>query len=165
MIRGIAEQTNLLALYAAIEAARAGEQGRGFAVVADEVRVLSKRTHESTEEIQSMIEQLQSRTENAVKLMNRSENLTLETVDNMKAVSDSIQGINSGVHEITDMATRIAEASSQQNIATEEISRITTAISDASASLSASAKNTRQLSGSMNSTASQLNSHLNKFKL
>lgn len=66
LIQGISEQTNLLALNAAIEAARAGDQGRGFAVVADEVRALAKRSDEATQEIATLITQINEGMDNVV---------------------------------------------------------------------------------------------------
>ncbi|WP_428240336.1 methyl-accepting chemotaxis protein [Gynuella sp.] len=164
-IQNIAEQTNLLALNAAIEAARAGEQGRGFAVVADEVRVLSQRTHNSTEEIQQMIEKLQKQTEKAVNLMARSRELAGDTLGNTETVTEKLVGINESIQRISDMAVRIAASSSEQHLATEEISRITTAISDAAVEMSTGSKETETTANQLDQLSENLNENLRRFKI
>ena len=121
VIRAIAEQTNLLALNAAIEAARAGEQGRGFAVVADEVRALASRTQESTSQIQTTIERLQTGTNSAVKVMEESQIKSKTSVENAEKSGKSISSILNSTEQINDMTSQIATAVEEQSAVSEEI--------------------------------------------
>jgi methyl-accepting chemotaxis protein len=165
VIREIAEQTNLLALNAAIESARAGEHGRGFAVVAGEVRRLAERTRDSTEEITRMVEQIQTRTHQAVESSSASNIQLQEALDKVTLVGDALQQIVQGAKDSEGLVSLIAAATTEQRAAALEISQGLSDVANGAAAESIAAESSSRSCGTLASLATELEHTVSEFRL
>jgi methyl-accepting chemotaxis protein len=124
MIKAISKQTNLLALNAAIEAERAGEAGKGFSIVALEIRKLAEQTTESVKKIDEIVDNLQNKSDNAVKaidIVKEDFNDQFHIVEN---TIEKFNGISQEIDEIKCIMDKINEVGIQMEIRKEKVLQI-----------------------------------------
>jgi twitching motility protein PilJ len=165
LINDISEQTNILALNAAIQAASAGEAGRGFAVVADEVQRLAERASNATKRIETLVQTIQSDTNEAVSSM---EQTTSEVVAGARLAEDAgtaLGEIEKVSSDLSGLIQGISTAAQQQTSAASNITQTMNTIQSITAQTSQGASQTAESIGNLAQLAADLRRSVADFKL
>lgn len=165
LIGTFADQTNLLALNASIEAAHAGEQGRGFAVVADEVRVLARQSAAATAEIEALVKDIQTETNEVVAAMEAG---TEQVVTGTRLVDETRQSLTKiGVvsTEISTLVAAIAQATVAQSQASDSVSHTMTGVAAIAGKTSSEAANVSASFKELLEVAQELQASVGQFKV
>jgi twitching motility protein PilJ len=114
LINTISERTHVLALNASMQAAVAGEAGRGFAVVAEEVQRLAESSRNATQQIATLVNNIQLETNETIATVNRTIGQVVQGSEQAQKAGEQMRQTQEITNELVEQVRRIAAASDQQ---------------------------------------------------
>lgn len=122
LIRDLASQTNVLALNASIEASSSGDQDQGFAVVAEEVRAIAERSTVATRQIEQIVEEIQTETNQVVTAMGAWREQVIAGTELVETTRQKLNSIAMVSAEIRSLVEAMAQAAMEQSQASASVS-------------------------------------------
>jgi methyl-accepting chemotaxis protein len=120
-VNDISERTHLLALNAAIEAAAAGENGRSFAVVASEMKLLADQAKDATNQVRSILGDIQRGINASVMLTEESVKRVTAGKERTDTTTQTITEISSRIQESVQTFQQIVASTNQQQLGIEQV--------------------------------------------
>lgn len=165
LIQDIAERTNLLAINASVSATQAGEEGQGFAVVADEVGELAERVGGAAHQIESLVNTIQTDTNQAVSSMEQSTTQVVEGANLAQKAGEALNEIEKVSSTLATLIGNITKAANQQAATASQVAGTMESIQGVSEQSAKGVADTASIIGKMSSQAKELRLSVAGFKL
>lgn len=164
-VEDLSAQSNLLAVNAAIEAAKAGEHGKGFGVVAQEVRSLAEQSREATNQVRTILGDIQKATASAVMATEQGAK-AVEGGGRQSAIAgEAINALTVSATEAAQAATQIAASSNQQLIGVDQVAGAMESIRQASTQNVASAQQLEAAARNLNDLGQRLKQMVLRYQV
>jgi methyl-accepting chemotaxis protein len=164
-VHGLADQSNLLSVNASIEAAKAGEYGKGFAVVAQEVKSLADQSRGATDQVKTILSEIEKATSAAVMATERGNRAVEDGVGLSSQAGETISMLVSGVSDSVQAATQIAASSQEQVVGIDQLAVAIESIREASGQNVDGARQLEDATAGLNELAQKMKSMVDGVKV
>jgi len=165
LINDIADRTSILALNASIQAAMAGDAGRGFAVVAEEVQRLAERSTNATQQIDTLIKNIQGEINEAGTSMEESIERVVEGSKLADNAYTRLQEIETVSNRLAELIQSISTSSKEQAKTSDEIAKTMAEVGEISTHTSSASRQTALSMQNLAETSEQLRVSVEAFRL
>ncbi|ETR73249.1 MAG: Methyl-accepting chemotaxis sensory transducer [Candidatus Magnetoglobus multicellularis str. Araruama] len=164
-VNDLADQSNLLSVNASIEAAKAGEHGKGFAVVAQEVKSLAEQSKNATNDVTSILSDIQKATSAAVMATERGGKTVEDGVNLSAQAGEAISILSQNVTESSQSALQIASSTQEQLVGMDQLAEAMENIKQASTQNADGAKQLEDSVNNLDALAKKMKMISNKFRV
>lgn len=164
-VNDLANQSNLLAVNASIEAAKAGEQGKGFAVVAQEVRSLAEQSKDATNQVRTILNDIQKAISGAVMATDQGAKAVEAGLNQSQTAGDSIGRMAEDIVKAAQAALQISVSTNEQVVGIDQVSSAMESIKKATEQIVSSTRQSEESTKNLHELGMRLKQMVERYRV